>query len=275
MSVHKRAALAAGLILLALVGSACNTSQETRTIRVGLLPILDGLPIHVAEAEGYFAEEDVQVEIIPVQSGGERDQLMQAGQIDAMINELVSVLFYNKETPEVAAVRFARVATHDYPVFRIVASNTSGITDIEELKGVPIGISEGTVIEYTTDRILAAVGFTPDQIVKLAVPRIPDRLNLLESGQLDAANLPDPAASIAVERAVEAINEDKARWDPLMLELGLLPPPLVGQYQLPDYPLASVPSRAQFDDAFNWASENSLVDSDIRYQDSVRTDFLP
>lgn len=306
------------LIFTAILISGCSPApKESTTIRIALLPILDSLPIHVAQSEGYFEERGVQVEIVPVASAPERDQIIQSGQADAMINELVSVLFYNKETIEVVAVRFARTATSESPVFRIVASESSGIQTVEELIGVPIGISEGTVIEYTTDRLLTQAGLTAEQIEKVAVPKIPDRLNLLSSGQLEAANLPDPAASVAllqgaqliiddtafpevghsvitfdadfaegqpdtvrafllaIERAVKEINTDKQRWDALLLEKNLLPPPLMETYTLPDYPTASVPTSDQFADALAWAQDKGLVSSPVPYGASVRADFLP
>jgi NitT/TauT family transport system substrate-binding protein len=313
-----RKAIFLPLIVALLFIAGCSQSPgQTSTVRVALLPILDALPIHVAQAEGYFEDQGVQVEIIPVASAPERDQLIQSGQADAMINELVSVLFYNKEDIRVIAVRFARTATPDAPVFRIVASAASGIETVEDLAGVPIGISEGTVIEYTTDRLLEKAGLSAGQIEKVAVPKIPDRLNLLSSGQLDAANLPDPAASVAllqggkliiddsfypevghsvitfdaefvkqnpdtvrsflaaVEEAVLAINADKDRWDGLLIEQNLLPPPLLETYRLPDYPTASVPSQAQFQDAFQWALEKGLVDDEISYDKSVSGAYLP
>jgi NitT/TauT family transport system substrate-binding protein len=302
---------------LMFIAGCSPTSSETSTVRVALLPILDSLPIHVAQSEGYFQDQGVEVEVIPVASAPERDQLIQSEQADAMINELVSVIFYNQQEINVVAVRFARAATTDVPVFRIVASGASGIEAVADLAGASIGISEGTVIEYTTDRLLESAGLSPDQVEKVAVPKIPDRLNLLSSGQLDAANLPDPAASVAllqggklviddtaypqvghsvitfdaefvkqnpgtvraflaaVEKAVSAINADKHRWDQLLLDENLLPPPLLGTYTLPSYPAASVPSKAQFEDALQWAQEKGLVSDGVPYQDSVSDAYLP
>ncbi len=178
--------------------AACASRSAPATIRVGVLPILDSLPMYVAESQGYFEEEGLTVEFVPVASAPERDQLMQSGGIDAMINELISVILFNKDEPQIVAVRFARAATADSPVFRIIAAGASGIEAPSDLAGVPIGVSEGTVIEYTTDRILQKAGLSNEQIEKLAVPKIPDRLNLLASGQLTAGNLPDPAASLAI-----------------------------------------------------------------------------
>jgi NitT/TauT family transport system substrate-binding protein len=286
-------------------------------IRVAVLPILDSLPMYVAETQGYFAEEGLQVEFVPVNSAPERDQLMQSGQVDAMINELVSIMFYNQSETQVVAVRFARTASTQYPVFRILASADSGIETVDQLAGAPIGVSQGTVIEYTTDRILDRAGLTPDQIEIVAVPSIPDRMNLLASGQLSAANLPDPAASLAIlngavpiiddttypeishsvitfsldfvqqnepavegflaaiEHAVADINADKTAWDALLNEQNLMPPPLLGVYALPDYPLASVPSQEQFTDALQWVLDEGLISNQIDYATSVDGTYLP
>jgi NitT/TauT family transport system substrate-binding protein len=79
----------------------------------------------------------------------------------------------------------------------------------------------------------------------------------------------------AVEQAVSAINADKGRWDQLLLDENLLPPPLLGTYTLPSYPTASVPSEAQFEDALQWAQEKGLITTEVSYQDSVSGAYLP
>ena len=174
-----------------------------------MLPILDALPMHVALEKGYFADQNLEVELVPVNSGPERDQLMQAGQVDGMINEIVSVLFYNQKEISVVAVRFARAATSDSAVFSIVAAPGSGIETVEDLAGVEIGISEATVIDYMTDRVLQKAGLSPDEINTVAIPRIPDRLALLQSGELAAATLPDPATGMALLQGATLIIDDR------------------------------------------------------------------
>ncbi len=207
----RRLTLTVSILILGLLLAACGgAAPEPVTLRIGVLPILDALPMYVAEAEGYFEEAGVTVEFVPVSSAAERDQLMQAGQIDGMINDLVSTMLYNKDKVQITVVRFARTATPDYPQFRILAAPGSGVESVEDLVGTEIGISEGTVIEYTTDRLLEAEGIDPSQVVKVAVPRIPDRLSLLTSGELPAANLPDPLASLAMQSGATVVVDDSA-----------------------------------------------------------------
>lgn len=305
------------IIIILLLSSCTKAPAETKILKVAVLPVLDSLPLYVALENGYFEDAGIKVELVPVGSAPERDQLMQSGQIDGMLNEVVTTLYYNRESAKIKMVRFARVATAEYPVFRILAAKDSGITNSADLKGVPIGVSEGTIIEYMADRVLANAGLSADEIQKIAVPKIADRTALLESGELKAAVMPDPLATLlmqkgavmviddttlpevsnsvysfnmdtitkspdavkaflaAVEKAVAEINNNKDSYTNLMVELNLVPAAIIGTYPIPDFPLASVPSEAQFADALAWAGAKNLVTADLLYADNVDASFLP
>ncbi len=181
---------------------------EAGALRIAVLPILDTLPLYVAEAEGYFNAQEIAVELIPAASAAERDQLLQAGQIDGFITDLVALALYNRDTTQVVAVRYAMVPMADFAQFRILAAAKSGIDTVEDLRGAPIGVSEGTVIEYVTHRLLEAEGLPTDAIATLAVPKIPDRMALLDAGELRAATLPEPLASLAMQQGAALIVDD-------------------------------------------------------------------
>jgi NitT/TauT family transport system substrate-binding protein len=197
------------LILLPILSfSACSQVKSENTLKIAVLPVLDGFPLYVANSQGYFTEQGVKVELIPVASAPERDQLMQSGQIDGMVNELVATLIYNKNGSKIQNLRIARAATAQYPLFRILGAPGGTIKTVQDLKGVPIGISQGTVIEYTTERMLQKAGLKPEEIKTINVPKIPDRTSLLESGQLKAANMPDPLASLSIKKGAPVIIDD-------------------------------------------------------------------
>ncbi len=208
--------LLAYLPLISLILGACvpstqatqKTSGETVTLKMAVLPILDALPMYVAQQEGYFTARNVRVELIPAASAAERDQIIQSGQADGMINEIVSTLFYNRDQVQTQIVRFARIPSSASAVFRILASKQSGITTVDGLRGVEIGISEGTMIEYLTDRLLQAEGLKPDEIKTIAVPKIPDRMALISKGELKAAMLPDPLSSLAMQEGAVLVLDD-------------------------------------------------------------------
>jgi NitT/TauT family transport system substrate-binding protein len=211
------------LILIGLQLTACQPvepSEENHpnttgvsnvdpvSIRIVVLPLIDTLPMYVAEQEGLFAKNGVNVEFIPVASAPERDQILQAGQADATVNEILSDMFFNKNGIQMQVVRYAHLASPNAAHFFILASAKSKITTVEGLKGIEIGISQGTIIEYVTDRLLQAQGFSSDEIKTLAVPKMPDRMALLASGELKAGVLPDPLAALSVQQGAVIVLDD-------------------------------------------------------------------
>lgn len=194
---------------LMIVFSAC-TSQTTKTLKIAVLPIIDTLPMYVAQQEGLFTKHGVDVEFVPVASAPERDQLLAAGGADGTINETLAVMLFNRESVQMQVVRYALRPTVGSGHFFILASSESGISSVDGLKGVEIGVSQGTVIEYVTERLLQADGFTSDEIKTIAVPKIPDRMALLASGELPAGVMPDPLASLVVSQGGVIVADDSS-----------------------------------------------------------------
>ena len=92
------------MLLAALLAAAfgplptsARAQDDEITLKMGLLPILDVLPFYVAQEAGYFETEGVNIELIPVSSALERDQLLLAGEIDGMLNDLVSTGIFNAD----------------------------------------------------------------------------------------------------------------------------------------------------------------------------------
>jgi NitT/TauT family transport system substrate-binding protein len=210
------------LLAILLLLSACAPKADTgspteatagnppaaKNLKIAVLPIIDTLPMYVAQQEGLFAKHGVNVEFVPVASAPERDQLLAAGGADGTINETLAVMLFNKEKPQMQVVRYALRPTGNNGHFFIIASPKSAISSVDGLKGVEIGVSQGTVIEYVTDRLLQAAGFTKDEIKTITVPKIPDRMALLASGELQAGVMPDPLAALVVSQGGKIVADD-------------------------------------------------------------------
>ena len=185
------------LIVALLANTAFCGKKENVSLRFAVLPIPDVLPYHLAREEGYFHEEGVFVEALPVASALDRDQLMQTGQIDAMLTEIVNSANFNRNRLRVKIVCVARSPIDNHSLFSILSAPGSGIETVSDLRRIPIGISKNTIIEYVTDRLLTHRGLTTKDIVETSVPVIPERYQLLLQGQIKAATLPEPLASSA------------------------------------------------------------------------------
>jgi len=198
------------LLIIGLLSCPATISAESTTLKVALLPIPDVLPFHLAQEKGYFTEAGIDVKAIPVASPIDRDQLMQAGEIDGMLTELTTTAYFNRDKVQIKIVRIARSPIGTHPLFRVLSAPGSGITKPSDLAGIPIAVSKNTIIEYVTDRLLTAKGLRPDQIKKKSVPVIPERFQLLMQGQIKAATLPDPLASSALAAGAMEVAEDSA-----------------------------------------------------------------
>ncbi len=211
-TIRKRFLIHLVVSLLVIVGlssvSAAGAASKPVTLKVALLPIFDVLPFYAAKDAGLFQSDRIDIQAVPVGSAVERDQLLQAGEIDGIINEIISAANFNRQKARVKIVSLARRSVNGFPLFRILAAPGADISTPGDLAGVPIGVSKHTIIEYVTDRLLEEKGLAHDQIVKRSTPIIPQRYQLLLQGQLKAATLPDPLAFSATLAGATQIMDD-------------------------------------------------------------------
>ena len=183
------------------------TPTSKGALRIGVLPITDVVPFYIADAQGYFKQQGLTVELVPVSSAAERDQLMATQQIDGQLNDLVSTVLFNAQSPKIKIVRTARQAFPNSAEYWILTNNPA-IKSPQDLKGKDIAISQNSVIEYVTQRLLEAESLTAADIKTTNVPSIPTRLQLLQQNQVAAATLPDPLASLAISQGARIVVDD-------------------------------------------------------------------
>ncbi len=208
MKMNKAVCILSVWFLCLGISNTIFGGEENKTLRLALLPIPDVLPVYVAEERGYFSEMGITVEALPVGSAVERDQLLQAGRVDGMINEISGAANFNREKNRVKIVSIARSPRGGSPLFRLLVAPGSNIKTVAELADISIGISKNTIIEYITTRLLEAGGVSPEAIDYKSVPVLPERLQLLLAGQLQAVTLPDPLGASAIKGgAIEIVND--------------------------------------------------------------------
>ncbi|MFZ4618283.1 MAG: ABC transporter substrate-binding protein [Rectinemataceae bacterium] len=207
--IHTAAVSAfAAIAAIAAIAAPAIAAEAPPTLRFAAMPLIDLVPVYAAEKEGLFAKNGVRVEFIPVGAAPARDQLLAAGQADAAVNEIQAVINFNRVTVRMKALRWALRPSPGYPHFFILGAKAANLTSAASLKGVEIGVSQGTIIEYVTERLLAAAGLARGDMRSLNVPGMPDRMALLASGQLKAATMPEPLASLARKQGATVILDD-------------------------------------------------------------------
>ena len=199
-----------GLLWLLLCFGATLRAQGQEALpvlRVGVLPVLNTLPIHVAQAKGYFEDAGVFVELFPVGSAADLRLALYSDALDGIQADLVTALVMNSGGVSLRVVRHNKMKK--IPFSALVASPWSDIDNAEELVGARIGISQNTVIHYLTDQMLTSTAIDSNLVVYEDVENVLSRLYILVRGRLDAAaTLPQPHIKMAIDAGGRVLIDD-------------------------------------------------------------------
>ena len=175
---------------------SCNSGkkqnvEEVETLTIGVMPSMDYLPLAVAQREGYFEKHGVDIKLQKFVSANERDMAFQSAVVDGGVTDYTSAALLTNGGFDM------KLTSKCQAPFYIVASKESGITDLQQLKGKRIAVSQNTVIDFCVDMALANVGLSDKDVEKIEINKIPARFEMLRNGKIDATGLPNPFALIA------------------------------------------------------------------------------
>jgi NitT/TauT family transport system substrate-binding protein len=191
---------------------AAPQTQQVKSVgslKIGQLPVVDGLPFWVAKEKGYYQQQGLDVELITFKSANERDAAIMGGQIDGMLADpIATTTLVASGAAKIKIASLGLGATMEEGPMAILAAPNSGITSVEQLKGVEIAISSNSVMHYVTEKLLLENGFKPEEIKVTNMASIPVRFDSLINGQIKAAILPDPLLSLAVKKGAKVILSD-------------------------------------------------------------------
>jgi len=296
------------VIILVLVG--CTTgATEKSSLKIGSLPRIFDMIAYAAQQEGLFKEQGIDVEIVSFRSTLEMNSALLAGELDGIIGDIFLVVNLNLEG-ETAKL----VGTCFMPrMFEIVASPESDITCPADLRGKEIATGAGTIMDYALDRLLLAEGLNPDDIVRVNVPNMPLRVEMVNQGKVAAAILTPPLSDTATLNGGKVIIDDVAEpfagpgltfslkalkhksdaigkfiqaWQQAVEMINANP----GKYQgllnevafvpesvsldVPAFPKLGLPPEAQVATVVNWFMDNGLMDKPVAYEEVVETSYL-
>jgi len=196
------------IVFLSGCGKEREGKKEADRLKIGVLPIEDVMPLLVAEKNGYFTEENLQVELINFQSPVEQSNAMQSGEMDGMVTDMIVATLLKDSGLDLKMTSITLGVTPTEGRFAIIASPESDIKTLADLKGKGIGISHNSIIEYVTDGLLEEAGIDPSEVNKTSIPKIPVRMEMLFSNQIDAIVVPDPLVTFAEFKGGKIIAQD-------------------------------------------------------------------
>ena len=269
-------------------------SADSTTLKIGIMPSVDYLPIAVAQEQGFFKRP---IKLVRFSSPMERDAALQTAEVDASVTDYMgAMLLHAKGLPISLSVACQGS-------FRLVFGRDDKLTDIPHLRGKHIGLSSNTLIEYATERALVDATGKPFSYTRVEVQKIPIRLEMLRSGELDAAILPEPFASTGQALGLHAIevpggltqgitgllfqnkvlersddlrafvagynqavsfmqSHPRSAWIGVLGKLLGITKQQAEQIQLPDYQPVTAPSPEALQPILSWMKEKKLVPQD-------------
>jgi len=185
-----------------------GTALAADVLKLGALPAADSIILYAAKENGTFAKHGLDVQVIPFQSALELGAAMRAGSLDGHFGDIINVLLQNETGAPQVIVATTSHSRPDARYFGLAVSPRSKVTSLEELKGKPCSIGRATIVEFVLDELLAreqAAG----SLEKHDIRQIPVRLQMLLSGQMESALLPEPLLSLVEGAGSRVLLDDR------------------------------------------------------------------
>jgi NitT/TauT family transport system substrate-binding protein len=179
-----------------------------QTIRFGTLPVLQALPLFVAAEKGFFSASGVKVELESFQSATEKDVALASGQIAGYFGDLLTPIVIKSNGVPVKIVAQNFNTTEKRRMFAIVAAPKRATATLADVAREGIGAGSNTIVEYLAAKLLAARNIPESGVRMIEIKSIPIRFQLLMSGQVAAAALPEPLVTLAERQGGRVLMDD-------------------------------------------------------------------
>ncbi len=197
------------ILAAAVLGPAGFVHADGNQLKFGVLPVVQALPLYVAQEKGLFEAEGIKVEVIPFRTALEKDMALSSGNLDGNFGDLFTPIVLRSNGVDLRIVARNFKTGKNARMFAVIAGPKSGITDLKGLRGVPVGGSSNTIIDYVTSEILSRAGLKESEMQMMEIKSIPLRFQMLSSNQLKAATLPEPLATLAEFQGSRILGDDR------------------------------------------------------------------
>jgi ABC-type nitrate/sulfonate/bicarbonate transport system substrate-binding protein len=196
------AALLIAVSLLTMLGAHADT-----TLRLGQVPStmksIGAVPYAIAEREGFFAREQLTVQLVPLEGG--TDQMVK--RLDAGDVEISSTAtpYFIQAVAEGRSHAVAVAAENANPIYSLIAKPE--IKSFADLKGRTIGLSlDIDTISISTRKLLALRGLKESDYHVKNLVGTPVRLECLKRGECDAVPLGQPEDFTAIDQGFRRLG---------------------------------------------------------------------
>jgi len=186
-------ALAAALALLILAsGAAAQAPEKPKlTIGVGGKTLFYYLPLTIAERNGYFKAEGLDVEIQDFPGGARALQALLGGSVDVVSGAYEHTITQQAKGQNIEALvlqgKYAGI------VLGMSKAKAAAYKSPADLKGAKIGVTApGSSTNMFVNILLAKAGLKPDAVAIIGVGATAGAVAIMKRGEIDAISNLDP-----------------------------------------------------------------------------------
>ncbi len=170
------------------------TGDDVTALRIAYVPATTGLLLHVAQAQGFFEENGLDVTLTPASNISEIPPAL-GRQFDISLGTATDLIRAADAGLDVVQILGNTNSTEDNPFVQLIVPADGDIDDIRDLKGKRVASPTlSGVIHIATLYWAQQEGVDPATIEGVQVPP-PNLADQLLAGQVDAVEALEPAAS--------------------------------------------------------------------------------
>lgn len=169
-----------------------NTNDTV--IRIGVLPTLDALPFFIAKERGFFEREKIGIKLIPFKAHMDIDTALVGSSVDAAFTDMIRV----ERLISSYGVKLHYLTTTEL-YWTLVSNKAARINRLDQFGDKMVAMTRWSATDYFTNKTFDKVK-TKAMVYGVQINDIDIRLKMILNNEMDGAWLPEPQATIAIDK---------------------------------------------------------------------------
>lgn len=207
--------LVLGIVIILIGVILANTRSDTPSVsdvapshvlRVPEVKFMGLLPLYVADEKGFYREENIHVEWLPINGPREAGQLFFAGKADLIMSTFASMLPAEIRSPGQLTLLLPAYESMDQPGSFLLVRPDSPIESVRDLKGKSIGTYQGPSQRSYAILCMSGLGLREGQDYQLVEVSSTNQLQAFFGGAFEALFTVETYATTAILQGAKTIE---------------------------------------------------------------------
>lgn len=184
------------------LSAAALAADGAESLRIAASRAPVSLPLYVAQQQGFFAAEGLDVTIADCIGGTRCLKQLLGGGADVATTSEMPVVLHGFAHQDVAVIATVANATDN---LKLIARKASGVVRGEQLDGRRIGVVAGTAAQYLLETHLLTIGVDPRHVTMVPI-QAEETVEALRTGRVDAVAVWEPFGYAALHGGADGVD---------------------------------------------------------------------